>query len=194
MSGGAKLAPPLPGRVKEGAPNILTLFYFFIYCIHSKNNPTMIFKGHIPKKIGKWENLNYAFWGTIWGFKLCFRNRREQFSCLPPPPPSLCSPEKYHDSMVAGIITNHSVPAALDITNLLRVEEVTAQHVVTLGGRPAKLAWACGVPVVGVRVVDCWQWRSGHYNHQSFLLLFSRFFPSVETFSHRRSARIKKLI
>ena len=26
----------------------------------------------------------------------------------------------------------------------------------------------CGVPAVGVRVVDCWQWRSGHYNHQSF--------------------------
>ena len=35
------------------------------------------------------------------------------------------------------------------------------------------LAQAYGVPAVGVRAVDCWQWRSGHYNHQSF---FSSFF------------------
>ena len=31
-----------------------------------------------------------------------------------------------------------------------------------------ELARACGVPAVGVRAVDCWQWRSGHYFHQSF--------------------------
>ena len=62
-------------------------------------------------------------------------------------------------------------------------------------------ARACGVPAVDVRVVDCWQWRSGHYFHPSFPF-FSCFFPpfffpvffSVATFSHRRSARIKKLI
>ena len=52
------------------------------------------------------------------------------------------------------------------------------------------LARACGVPQVGVRAVDCWQWHSGHYSHQSFL--FSVFF--TVTFSHRWSARIKKLI
>ena len=44
------------------------------------------------------------------------------------------------------------------------------------------LARACGVPAVGVRAVDCWQWRSGHYFHQSFLFFpprfFSRFSPS----------------
>ena len=40
------------------------------------------------------------------------------------------------------------------------------------------LARACGVPAVGVRAVDCWQWRSGHYFHPYFLLLFSRFFFS----------------
>ena len=34
------------------------------------------------------------------------------------------------------------------------------------------LARACGVPAVGVRAVDCWQWRSGHYFHPSFLLFF----------------------
>ena len=67
------------------------------------------------------------------------------------------------------------------------------------------LARACGVPAVGVRAVDCWQWRSGHYFHPSFLFFFpfffffSFFFPfffffSVATFSHRRSARIKKII
>ena len=67
------------------------------------------------------------------------------------------------------------------------------------------LARACGVPAFGVRTVDCWQWRSGHYFHPSFLFFpvfspsfsppfFSRFFPSVATFSHRMSARIKKLI
>ena len=60
---------------------------------------------------------------------------------------------------------------------------------------------ACGVPAVGVRAVDCWQWRSGHYFHPSFLFFpcffppfFPVFFSSVATFSHRRSARIKKLI
>ena len=37
------------------------------------------------------------------------------------------------------------------------------------------LARAGGVPAIGVRAVDCWQWRSGNYFHQSFL--FSRFFP-----------------
>ena len=31
------------------------------------------------------------------------------------------------------------------------------------------LAHACGLPAVGTRAVDCWQWRSGHYFHQSFL-------------------------
>ena len=30
------------------------------------------------------------------------------------------------------------------------------------------LARACGGWAVCVRAVDCWQWRSGHYNHQSF--------------------------
>ena len=40
---------------------------------------------------------------------------------------------------------------------------------------PSILARACGVPAVGVRVVDCWQWRSGHYFHPSFP--FSFFFP-----------------
>ena len=60
--------------------------------------------------------------------------------------------------------------------------------------RSPQLARACGVPVVGVRAVDCWQWRSGHYFHPSFLLFFPFFFSSVATFSHRRSARIKKLI
>ena len=39
------------------------------------------------------------------------------------------------------------------------------------------LAWACGVPAVGVRAVDCWQWRSGHYFHPSFLFFFPFFFP-----------------
>ena len=53
-----------------------------------------------------------------------------------------------------------------------------------------KLARACGVPVVTVRPVDRWQWRSGHFSHQSF---FS-FLLSTVTFSHRKSARIKKLI
>ena len=60
----------------------------------------------------------------------------------------------------------------------------------------AKLARACGVSAVGVRAVDCWQWRTAHYFHPSFLffpVFFSRF-SSVATFSHRRSARIKKLI
>ena len=64
------------------------------------------------------------------------------------------------------------------------------------------LARACGVPVVGVRAVDCWQWRSGHYFHLSFLFFppvffsgFSGFFPpSRPTYSHRRSAQIKELI
>ena len=55
------------------------------------------------------------------------------------------------------------------------------------------LARACGVPAVGVRSVDCWQWRSGHYSHQSFPFSpFSVF--SALRFSHRRSAWIKKLI
>ena len=57
---------------------------------------------------------------------------------------------------------------------------------------------ACGVPAVGVLAVDCWQWGSGHYNHSSspsfFPPIFSIFFFSVATFSHRRSAQIKKLI
>ena len=59
-----------------------------------------------------------------------------------------------------------------------------------------ELARACGVPAVGVWAVDCWQWRNGHYFHPSFPF-FSLFFPpfsSVATFSHRRSARIKKRI
>ena len=30
------------------------------------------------------ENSKYAYWGTICGFKLCFRNPRAQFSCLVP--------------------------------------------------------------------------------------------------------------
>ena len=47
--------------------------------------------------------------------------------------------------MVAGIITNHSVPASLDITNLLWVEKVTREEVVTLmtGARPATVI--CGI-------------------------------------------------
>ena len=39
------------------------------------------------------------------------------------------------------------------------------------------LARACGVPAVGVRPVDCWQWRSGHYFHSYFLLFFPFFSP-----------------
>ena len=40
------------------------------------------------------------------------------------------------------------------------------------------LARAFGVPAVGVRAVDCWQWRSGHYFHPYFLFFFfPRFFP-----------------
>ena len=46
------------------------------------------------------------------------------------------------------------------------------------------LARACGAPAVSVQAVDCWQWRSGHYNHQSFLFFSPRFSCS----------RIKKLI
>ena len=61
-----------------------------------------------------------------------------------------------------------------------------------------KLARVCDVLAVGVRAVNRWQWRSGHYNHQSFLFSPPFFSPSpffsVMTFSHRRSARIKKLI
>ena len=58
------------------------------------------------------------------------------------------------------------------------------------------LARARGVPAVGVWAVNCWQWCSGHYLHPYFPF-FSRFFPrfsSDTTFSHRRSARIKKVI
>ena len=55
------------------------------------------------------------------------------------------------------------------------------------------LARAYGVPADSSRAVDCWQWCSGHYFHQSSLL-HSLFFFSAVTFSHRRSARIKKLI
>ena len=46
-------------------------------------------------------------------------------------------------------------------------------------GPKTQLARACGVPAVGVRAVNCWQWRSGHYTHQSFpffLPIFSPFF------------------
>ena len=75
-------------------------------------------------------------------------------------------------------------------------------HCSPMGGVRDLFAQAGGVPAVGVRVVDCWQWCSGHYNHQSFLLFFPFFPPvfpflfffSVATFSLRRSARIKKLI
>ena len=48
---------------------------------------------------------------------------------------------------------------------------------------PQFLARACGVPVVVIRAVDCWQWRSCHYFHQSFLPppfyspIFSAFSP-----------------
>ena len=66
----------------------------------------------------------------------------------------------------------------------------------TLGGNWSLsiffLARACAVPAVGVRAVDCWQWRSGHCFHPSFP--FFPVFSSIATFSHRRSARIKKLI
>ena len=53
---------------------------------------------------------------------------------------------------------------------------------------PLKLcvSQACGVPAVVVRAVDCCQWRSGHYSHQSFLFLhfLSFFHPfSAVTFS-----------
>ena len=50
------------------------------------------------------------------------------------------------------------------------------------GRRSAGVVWA----------VDCWQQCSGHYLHQSFFPPV--FFFSVVTFSHRRSAQIKKLI
>ena len=60
------------------------------------------------------------------------------------------------------------------------------------------LARPCGVPACGVRAVDWWQWLSGHYFHFFFFFgFFPPVFPvffSVATFSHRRSARIKKLI
>ena len=39
------------------------------------------------------------------------------------------------------------------------------------------LARACGVPAIGVRAVDCWQWRSGHYFHNSFFFPFIHFPP-----------------
>ena len=44
--------------------------------------------------------------------------------------------------------------------------------------RPSLLPRACGVPAVCVRAVNCWQWRSGHYSHQSFLFFFF-FFPPL---------------
>ena len=44
-----------------------------------------------------------------------------------------------------------------------------------LGDTKLVLAQAGGVPAVGVRAVDCWQWRTGHYFHPYFLFLFSRF-------------------
>ena len=44
----------------------------------------------------------------------------------------------------------------------------------------AILARALGVPVVGVRAVDCWQQRSGHYFHQSFP--FFPLFPQSRPF------------
>ena len=39
------------------------------------------------------------------------------------------------------------------------------------------LVRACSVPAVGVRAVDCWQWRSGHYFHPFFLCFFPVFSP-----------------
>ena len=36
------------------------------------------------------------------------------------------------------------------------------------------------VPAVGVRAVDCWQWRSGNYNHEAF-----PFLPSPPVFLRR---------
>ena len=43
------------------------------------------------------------------------------------------------------------------------------------------LAGGCGVPAVNVLAVNCWQWHSGHYFHQSFFLsplpFFSCFSP-----------------
>ena len=48
------------------------------------------------------------------------------------------------------------------------------------------LAQASGVPAVGVQAVDvqavdCWQWHSGHYFHNSFLLFPPRFLPVFPT-------------
>ena len=68
------------------------------------------------------------------------------------------------------------------------------QHILEFEVTSDLLARACGVPAVGVWAVDCWQWCSGHYFHPYFLFFFPRFFFSVATFSHRRRARIKKLI
>ena len=70
----------------------------------------------------------------------------------------------------------------------LRFDLMLLKHSVTqlkeiLEQLALELARAGGVPAVGARAVDCWQRRSGHYNHQSFLIFFpSRFFPPSRPF------------
>ena len=66
------------------------------------------------------------------------------------------------------------------------IQHTTGVVIILIGGA-SKLAWVCGV-----RAVNCWQRRSGYYFHHSFLFA-PFFFSPVATFSHRRSAQIKKL-
>ena len=46
-----------------------------------------------------------------------------------------------------------------------------------------ELARACGVRAVGVRAVDCWQWRSGHISLFFSSVFFSVFFRRCHLFS-----------
>ena len=126
---------------------------------------------------------------------------------------TLCPPEKYLDAMVASVVTDNSVPAGLDITNLLRVEKVTAVDVVTLitRARPATLGLFKPCPVNSqqlrrVHSTFIIRWVTGNANiatvsgndvsgHNSdiiFIYLFS-FLSSVVDSSDRRSAQIKRL-
>ena len=60
----------------------------------------------------------------------------------------------------------------------------------------SKLARACGVPAVIVHAVSFRQSTAGngHYSHQYYFRFLRFSFSSTITFSHRRRARIKKLI
>ena len=103
------------------------------------------------------------------------------------PPPSICFWHERAGNDIVATIVIHIFPFFFSSV-------VTFSHWRSAWIKKLILALAYGVPAIGVRAVDCWQWRSGHYFHPSFLSPpFSPFF-SVVTFSHRRSARIKKLI